>query len=217
MPTNSNDGDARRALEQQAERHREIEHRVKNTLQLMSSIVLLQGRRAQDEAARAALKALHQRVAAISVAHRHVVWEADAEQVEAAALVREIVGDLAGSAGRDGVAIDLALDTISASGRQAAPLALLACELVSNALRHAYPEGGEGRIRVALQRLPGAMALVVSDRGVGMPEDTPATGFGMTVAQLMVQQLRGRLEVEATSPGVRVTVTLPLEPPGPRS
>ena len=88
------------ALERQAARAREVEHRVKNTLQLISSIVLLQGRRAGDEGAKAALRAVQQRVAAVSVSHRHVGWDEDCEQVEVAALVREIVGDLAGSAGR---------------------------------------------------------------------------------------------------------------------
>src|SRR5919112_559750 len=58
-----------------------------------------QAERASDEAARQALKAVQQRVAAVSVAHRHVGWVDDAEQVELSALVREIVGDLAGSAG----------------------------------------------------------------------------------------------------------------------
>ena len=109
---------AEQALQRHAQRAQEVEHRVKNTLQLISSIVLLQGRRASDEGARQALKAVQQRVAAVSVAHRHVGWSDDAEQVEVAALVREIVGDLAGSAGREGVDIDLDLDSVTVPGRQ---------------------------------------------------------------------------------------------------
>jgi two-component sensor histidine kinase len=101
---------------------------VKNTLQLISSIVLLQGRRAKDEGARQALRAVQQRVAAVSVAHRHVGWSEDTEQVEVAALVREIVGDLAGSAGRDDVAIELDLEPVTIAGRSGAPVALLVSE-----------------------------------------------------------------------------------------
>lgn len=199
------------ALERQAARHREIEHRVKNTLQLISSIVLLQGRRAEDEAARGALKAIQQRVAAVSVAHRHVTWDDDAEQVELASLIREIVGDLATSAGREGVTIDLDLETLSIPGRQGAPIALLVCELVSNALRHAYPEGRDGRIRVALRRTSQGVELAVSDKGVGMNPAAGSKGFGLTVAQLMAQQLRGKLVTEADPPGVRLSVLLPAE------
>jgi len=200
-----------RALERQAERAREVEHRVKNTLQLISSIVLLQGRRASDEAARSALKAVQQRVAAVSVAHRHVSWTDEAEQVEVAALVREIVGDLAGSAGREGVDIDLDLDAVQIPGRQGAPMALLVSEMVGNALRHAYPDGRAGRVRVALRRTGAGFDLTVSDDGVGMPPDAPRTGFGLTVVQLMAQQLRGRLETANAQPGLRLVVSVPMD------
>jgi len=202
---------AEQALEQQAQRAREVEHRVKNTLQLISSIVLLQGRRASDEGARQALKAVQQRVAAVSVAHRHVSWSDDAEQVEVAALVREIVGDLAGSAGREGVDIDLDLDSVTIPGRQGAPVALLVSEAVGNALRHAYPDGRGGRIQVAVRRTASGFDLTVCDDGVGMAADAPKTGFGLTVIQLMTQQLRGRLETVASQPGLRLSVSVPMD------
>ncbi|WP_296599117.1 sensor histidine kinase [Phenylobacterium sp.] len=202
---------AEQALERQAERAREVEHRVKNTLQLISSIVLLQGRRASDDAARQALKAVQQRVAAVSVSHRHVSWLEGAEQVEVAALVREIVGELAGSAGREGVDIDLDLDVVSIPGRQAAPMALLVSEMVGNALRHAYPDGRQGRIRVSLRRTETGFDLAVDDDGVGMAGEGARSGFGLTVVQLMAQQLRGRLETDAAQPGLRHVVSVPME------
>jgi len=205
------------ALERQAARQREAEHRVKNTLQLISSIVMLQGRRAGDEAARLALRAVQTRVAAVSVAHRHVTWSDDVEAVELAGLVREIVGDLAGSAGREGVAIDLDLESVSIPGRHGAPLALLVSETVGNALRHAYPEGRNGRVRVALRRTGEGFELVVADDGVGLDPAASKTGFGLTVAQLMAQQLRGRLETTAAQPGLRLVVSVPMDSQTPRA
>jgi len=199
------------ALERQAERSREVEHRVKNTLQLISSIVLLQGRRASDEAARQALKAIQQRVAAVSVSHRHVSWRDDAELVEVSGLVREIVGDLAGSAGREGVDIELDLEPVSIPGRQSAPIALLVSEMVGNALRHAYPDGRAGRVQVSLRRTPAGFELAVCDDGVGMAPEAPKTGFGLTVVQLMTQQLRGRLDTAPAQPGLRLTVSVPMD------
>jgi two-component sensor histidine kinase len=192
-------------------RQREAEHRVKNTLQLISSIVLLQGRRTGDEAARQALRAVQQRVTAVSVAHRHVAWAGETEAVEVAALVREIVGDLAGSAGREGVAIDLDLEPISIPGRQSAPVALLLSECVGNALRHAFPDGRNGRVHVGLRRGQGAFELTVADDGVGVADGASPSGFGLTVAQLMAQQLRGRLVTEAAQPGFRLSVSVPLD------
>lgn len=199
------------ALERQAARAREVEHRVKNTLQLISSIVLLQGRRATDDAAKAALRSVHQRVAAVSVSHRHVGWDHESERVEVAALVREIVGDLASSAGREGVAIDLDLETLSIPGRQAAPVALLVSEVVGNALRHAYPAGRDGRVRVGLHRTAEGFELSVADDGVGMASDAAPSGFGLTVAQLMAQQLRGKLVTDVAQPGVRLSVVVPMD------
>ena len=199
------------ALERQAARHREVEHRVKNTLQLISSIVLLQGRRARDEGARQALRAVQQRVAAVSVAHRHVGWASDTEEVEVAALVREIVGDLAGSAGREGVAIDLDLEPVTIDGRSGAPVALLLSETVGNALRHAFPDGRSGRIRVVLRCLDDSFELAVADDGVGMAQDAAPTGFGLNVVHLMAQQLRGTLVTQAAQPGLRLTVTVPMD------
>lgn len=198
-------------LERQAERHREVEHRVKNTLQLISSIVLLQGRRSKDDAAKQALRAVQQRVAAVSVAHRHVNWDDQGERVELAGLIREIVGDLAGSAGREGVAIDLALEPVSIAGRQAAPVALLVSEMVGNALRHAFPGERTGRVRVALRRTFEGFELHVSDDGVGMAEGMENSGFGLNVVQLMTQQMRGKLAVETAQPGVRLAVTVPMD------
>ena len=109
------------------------------------------------------------------------------------------------------MAIDLDLETVTIPGRQAAPVALLVSEAVGNALRHAYPEGRSGRVRVGLRRTGDGFELSVADDGVGIPPGTPPTGFGLTVAQLMAQQLRGRLETDAAQPGVRLSVVVPLE------
>lgn len=200
-------------LERLAARRRESEHRVKNTLQLISSIVLLQGRRASEETARQALRAVQLRVAAVSVAHRQVTWSEAGEQVEAAALIRELVGDLASTAGRDDVAIELDLEAAVLPGRSGAPLALLVSECVSNALRHAFPPDRPGRVQVILRRTGDELELTVADNGVGMSVATPPQGFGLSVAQLMTQQLRGRLAQEPAEPGVRIVVTLPMDSP----
>lgn len=211
------DDSPEQALERQAARQREAEHRVKNTLQLISSIVMLQGRRTSDEASRLALRAVQTRVAAVSVAHRHVTWTDEREVVELSGLVREIVGDLASSAGREGVVIDLDLESVSIPGRNGAPLALLVSETVGNALRHAYPDGRNGRVRVSLRRTAEGFELMVADGGVGLDPAASKAGFGLTVAQLMAQQLRGRLETADRQPGLRIVVTVPMESQAPRA
>lgn len=205
------------ALQRQEARQREAEHRVKNTLQLISSIVMLQGRRVSDDTARQALRAVQLRVAAVSVAHRHVTWSDDCEEVELSGLVREIAGDLAGSAGREGVDIDLDLESVHIPGRHGAPVALLVSETVNNALRHAFRDGVPGRIRVGLRRTPEGFEISVADDGVGMDPAAPKAGFGLTVAQLMAQQLRGKLDITPEQPGLRITVSVPMDNHTPRA
>lgn len=200
----------REALEAQRALQREADHRVKNALQLISSLVMLQGRRASEPAAREALKAVQQRVTAISAAHRHVSRDEGAERVELSALLRELAADLAGSAGREGVRIELDLEAVEVPARDAAPLALIFTEALSNALRHAFPDGRDGAVHLALRRCDGQLRLLVADDGEGMPAPAPK-GFGTTMIQLLAQQLHADLETAPAQPGLRLSVSVPMD------
>lgn len=204
----------RQALSAQGDLQREAEHRVKNTLQLISSLVLLHGRRTTDPGAKRALKAVQQRVTAVSVAHRHVVRTADGEEVELSALIRELAGDLAAAAGREGIEISLDLEPLVVPARHAAPLALILNEALVNALSHAFPDGQTGRIVLRLSRVEGGLELCVADDGAGAPL-AGSDGFGRTILQLMAQQLHARLETSDAQPGLRVAVSVPMDPAQP--
>lgn len=199
----------RQALAAQGELQREADHRVKNNLQLISSLVMLHGRRAADDGARRALRAVQQRVTAVSAAHRHVTRDSGGERVDLAALVRELAGDLAAAAGREGIQITLELEPVLVAARDAAPLALILNEALGNALAHAFPDGRPGRIAVTLRRTDGAFELAVADDGVG--QASADAGFGRTILQLLSQQLRARLETHDAQPGLRVAVSVPMD------
>ena len=203
--------DLRAAFEAQAALQRESDHRIKNVLQLISSIILLQSRRATDAAAQAALRSVLQRVSSIGVASRHIDRDDGGELTDVTALIREIATDIASSVGQEGVRVDLELDPVSLPARHGAPVALILSEALANALVHAFPNGRPGRVLVALQRDAGGFVLSVADDGVGAPEAGPAKAFGLTILQLMTQQLRGRLEMTATQPGLRVAVYVPMD------
>jgi two-component sensor histidine kinase len=199
----------RQALAAQAELQREADHRVKNTLQLISSLVLLHGRRAQDDGVKRALKAVQSRVTAVSVAHRHVVRTAGVEEVELSALVRELASDLA-AAGREGIEVAMSLEPVTIAARQAAPLALILNEALGNALAHAFPDGRAGRIALTLRRTGDAIELSVADNGIGAPAGG-SDGFGRMILQLLAQQLHARLETTDAQPGLRVAVSVPMD------
>lgn len=198
------------SLQQRTTLLHEVDHRVKNNLQLISSLLMLQSRRITSPDTRVALRGMLERVNAVATVHRRLFKSEDLERFDVAAFVRDLVGDLAGSAGRDGVTVRLDLEPVAVPASQAAPIALVLNELVGNALKHAFPEGRTGAIDVALARTPQGFEIVVADDGVGAG-DAPK-GFGSTIVQLLGKQLRAEIAIQATQPGQRVVVSIPLNP-----
>jgi two-component sensor histidine kinase len=187
----------------------EVDHRFKNDLQLITSVLLLHSRRAPDDAARDLLRAELERVSAVGAVHKRLNRGGDPKHIEADELIRDLAGEMAAGARRDDLQFSLGLEPVSLPARQAAPLALLLNELVRNALRHAFPQR-PGTIAIGLRRAPGAAVLTVSDDGVGLaPPQARHVGFGSTLMQLLAQQLGGQLLVEDAGPGVRATLRIP--------
>ena len=198
------------ALEQKTALLHEVDHRVKNNLQLISSLLLLQNRRVSDPALKASLKGMLGRVNAIATVHRRLFQSEDVERFDVSAFIRDMVADLMGSAGRDDVAIQLDLERVDIPAAKAAPLALVVNELLTNALRHGFPEGRGGRIFVGVNRLNGDFRIEITDDGVGVDKQAGATGFGLTIVQLLCQQLKAKCETFDAEPGTRVVVLLPV-------
>ena len=188
---------------------REVDHRVKNNLQLISSLMLLQSRRMDNEVARQALKTMLERVSAVATVHRRLFQGEDSQSFEVAGFIRDMAGDLALAAGRDDVRIILDLAPLTIPASMAAPFALVLNELVGNALKHAFPGQG-GVIAISLANTDDAWVLTVSDDGCGMGEARQA--FGLTIVGLLCRQLRSGLEIAHGPPGVRATVRTPLSP-----
>lgn len=197
----------RQALELQAALQRESDHRVKNSLQLISSLLQLQARRESDAAIREALKATQARMSAVSAAHRHITRADGHEWVQADGVVRDVVGDVALGAGRDDVRFELRIDSLLLPARDGAPLALIASELIGNAVRHGCPPW-PCRVEVELAETPGGYRLVIADDGVPDAPVQARPGVGMTICQLLAQQLRGTLEIQPPRPGRRVVLSV---------
>lgn len=186
----------------------EIDHRVKNNLQLIASLILLQSRRTEDEAAKAALKTVLGRVNAVATVHRRL-FQGDPLSFEVADFMRDLAADLAAAAGRDDIEIALQLDPVSIPASAAAPLALVINEVLGNALRHAFPPGRPGRISIVLT--DGEVCrLTIADDGIGL--SAPPAGFGSMIVKLLCQQLHAEIEIVDARPGVRATLVLPTHP-----
>lgn len=201
-----------RALAQKTALLHEVDHRVKNNLQLISSLLLLQSRRIQDPAAQAALRSMLERVSAIATVHRRLFQSEDVERFDVALFIRDLVDDLTGGAGHADLDVALDLERVEIPAAKAAPLALIVNELLSNAIRHAFAGRGPGRIGVTLRRRNGCFEIVIEDDGVGLGAAAPPPkGFGLTIVDLLGRQLNARCEFADAQPGVRAAVTMPVD------
>ena len=187
---------------------REIDHRVKNNLQLIASLIQLQLRRAEDEVARRALLTVLERLNAVTTVHRRL-FHGDPHLFDPAEFIRDLAPDLAAATGRDDLVIALDLDPVQAPASSAAPLALVISELIANALKHGFPEGRAGRITVSLRGGDEGCVITVADDGVGA-RGRP-DGLGLTIVRLLCQQLHATLEADDSGPGRRVTVRAPAQ------
>ena len=190
-------------------RLRELDHRIKNDLQLIASVFVLQTRRTPEGPERELVKSSLARVSAVAAVHRRLDVLGDAARLEVSGLVRDLVEEAVAGARREDVRAELTLEPVTLPARQAAPLAMIIGELVRNALAHGLADR-PGRVEVSLGAKAGEVELVVRDDGVGLG-DAPR-GFGLTLTGLLAQQLRGALEVTDAKPGVRATVRFPATP-----
>ncbi len=213
----SHDVTARRAAEAQlraslAEKEtllREIHHRVKNNLQVVSSLLHFHGKKTAP-ADREALRDLRQRISAMSLVHERLYQSRDVSRVELGDYVRRLVEELQRSLGRrEGVRLEVAADELELPMELAMPAGLIVSELVTNVLKHAFPGSRTGVATVTVRREAEEIVLCVEDDGVGFPEgfDPLAAGsFGWELVRTLALQLRAKLETK-TVLGLHVCLT----------
>ncbi len=203
---------------QQAVLLREVNHRVANSLQLITSLIEMQARRVADPAARLMLRQAAERVEAVTLVHRRLYTGDNVEFVEMDAYLEGLVGELdratqaADAPGaHSGRRIELLADPIRVETDRAVPIGLMVNELVTNALKYAYPKGQPGQIRVQLRRLGEGLRLVVEDDGIGYPQAEAAprgSGLGSLIVGSMAKSLRATVELDRAHSGTRFVVSL---------
>jgi two-component sensor histidine kinase len=179
----------------------EVHHRVKNNLQVISSLISLQLRPIKDLVSREALQGCQARVQAISLIHAMLYQSKDYANIPfseyAPILARNIFNTLGTVPGQ--VSLDLAINNIALPVDKAIPCGLILNELITNALKHGFPDARRGTIRVELGRLnSGKLELSVTDDGVGMPggiDIRQTQSLGMHLVCALTEQLGGELKV----------------------
>jgi two-component sensor histidine kinase len=188
----------RQIVEQKDVLHREAQHRVSGALQLISSLVSLQVREADDERVSQALDTIKHRIAAILAVNGKLSGDVDGRQVDLGIYLRAICDDLAASFDQRSPETHLtaSLSSVLCDGDKAVRIGLIVNELVTNAYRHGLPgsDGSVVRVRLALE--DDRYQITVSDDGVGLadPAENADAGIGLELVSLLAEQLDSSIE-----------------------
>ncbi len=191
---------------------KEIHHRVKNNLQVITSLLNIQTQYLRNTEAREVLDDVRNRVHSIAAIHEMLYESGDLSRIDFEAYLRQIASDLIAFYGIDGDRIRVVIDAqpVKLNISQAVPCGLIVSELLTNAVKHAFPDDRRGVVKVRLHP-DGECVLVVSDDGVGLPEnlDPKRSGsMGLQLVHLLTEQLPGTVEIDGSN-GTRVTIRFP--------
>ncbi len=183
---------------------KEIHHRVKNNLAIVSSLLTLQMEKIDDEGLRRAIRQSQNRIWTMALIHQTLYQTGDLAGIDMADYVTTLVGSLVSTYAQSGTMpnVDFDLEPLRLVVDKAIPLALVINELVTNAIKYAFPAGRAGDIRISLRRLADANAgrceLVVADNGVGLPDGFAMENqksLGLKLVAMLTDQLGGALEL----------------------
>lgn len=201
-------------------RKKEIHHRIKNNLQVISSLLSLQAEQFSDEKVIEAFEESKSRVISMSLIHEELYKTEGAESLDFTSYLRRLATDLLRSykVGGEDIRLKLGLEKVFLGMDTAIPLGIIVNELISNSLKHAFPEGKSGEIRIELHREKNSekprIMLIVSDNGKGLPESIDfrnTFSLGFQLVTTLVDQIEGSIKLEKgleEGRGTKFTISL---------
>lgn len=195
---------------------KEIHHRVKNNLAIVSSLLDLQTATTEDESVRATLITSQKRIMAVARVHETLYRSEDVGQINLTQYVRTLTAELCNALCTSEVSIEYDLARVKVPAQQAVYYGLILNELLSNAFKHAFPASQNGRVgtvRVTVKACNRGTLIAVSDDGVGLPSDfekRATRSLGYQVVTLLTEQMGGKMHYEsAPGMGTRFELTIP--------
>ena len=199
-------------LEQKEFLLRELQHRVMNSLQILSSLLLMQSRHAQSAETREQLKNARDRVLSMGTVYRHLYNTETVGPIEFGDFLRMICNESENAYGASRIVCET--EPLFVSGGTATSLAVLLHELITNALKYAYPEDQPGKIYVSLKRVKNGIEFRVRDGGVGLPPDfapDSSGSLGFKVITSTVRRFGGTLSFNRLDPGAEFIIVFPSD------
>ncbi len=195
---------------------KEVHHRVKNNLQVIASLLSLQSEYLVDPRDIAMLEDMKNRVRSIAAIHEMLYGSTNLSRIDFAGYLNSIAKDLMSfySQSANRIQLNIRSEPIILDITQAVPCGLIVNELLTNTFKHAFPDNRSGAIEVAFHCHDERCVLEISDNGVGLPENLDpqnSTSMGLQLLTLLVQQIKGKLEIDRNS-GTRFTIVFAHSP-----
>lgn len=193
---------------------KEVHHRVKNNLAVIAGLLSLQADTLEEERSQVALQESQQRVLSMALIHEYLYSSQHLDRVNFGEYVHQLCSELSVTYAveADLVSVDIEAEDIELSVHRAIPCGLILNELLSNALKYAFPEGRSGRIAVRFRRLEsGELSLVCQDDGVGMKPGFDwqnSQTLGLRIVRILTKQIDGRFTLDETHEGTRFELRL---------
>ena len=189
----------------------EIDHRVKNNLTLIGSLLRLQARSVSDPVFNGRLNAMLERVDALSTVHRQLYQSKNLETFDVGKFSETLIADVVGASGRNDILTACHCASIYVPAAHATPLGLILNELYTNAVKHACADGRAGKITVIARKSKTTAEIEISDDGPGFVENASKLGFGRTIMSRLAKQVGAEIIYRSLSPGTGVTITFLIE------
>ena len=179
---------------------KEIHHRVKNNLQVISSLLNLQSKYVEDQSAIDAVKEGQNRVKSMALIHQKLYQEDNLTGITISDYIENLAESLYSSYGvdRDRIDLNLSVEKLNLDVDTTIPLGLIINELISNTLKYAFPEDRTGQLSISLKQSESCLMLLVKDNGVGLPKDLnwkESPSFGLKLVSALAEKLKASLEI----------------------
>ncbi|WP_430252205.1 histidine kinase dimerization/phosphoacceptor domain -containing protein [Neorhizobium sp. DAR64860/K0K1] len=199
--------DLRQALATKTSLVHEVDHRVKNNLLTIASIVKLQTRMSEDETVRKTLRSVLNRVEALSTVQRKLLNDDDVGHFDVADFARELLHDLVSALRRSDIRVTTDLNRVIVPAAKASPIALVVNELIGDAVRRGLGDGG-GEIHIEVRRLNGHFLIRVTDTVSPVEADSQDQAFSAMMVETSARQLEARIERIVEGHRTDVSITL---------
>lgn len=199
----------------------EVNHRVKNSLQLVASLLNMQRSQIKDPETRRQFEDAAQRIATVARVHQRLYRDERIDRVALDQFLAELCADLGSVAPNNNIKITCSGEPCTLTTERIIPVAIIVNELILNAFKHSFPDGRPGAIQIECREDAGVVTVSVFDNGVELPSDfqigQTTQGLGMRIVSGLVKQLRASLENRSMDGGKVFTLRLPTETPHARA